>query len=66
MYKFTSNLNKKEYDGFVATYSMASFMQEYNWSNIKDNWGHFHCGLYKNNKLVGVCLVLIKKIINDQ
>lgn len=65
MYKFTSNLDKKEYDEFVSNYSMASFMQEYNWANIKDNWGHFHCGLYKNNKLVGVCLVLIKKILKN-
>ena len=65
MYKFTSNLDKKEYDNFVANYSMASFMQEYNWANVKDNWGHFHCGLYKNDKLVGVCLILVKKIIKN-
>ena len=65
MYKFTSNLNKKEYDKFVTNYSTASFMQEYNWSDIKDNWGHFHCGLYKENKLVGVCLILVKKIIKN-
>lgn len=65
MYTFTSNLDKKEYDKFVLEYSMASFMQEYNWSNIKDNWGSFHCGLYKDNKLVGVCLILIKKIFKN-
>ena len=65
MYKFTSKLNKKEYDKFVLEQSMTSFMQEYNWANIKDNWGHFHCGLYKDNKLVGVCLILIKKIIKS-
>lgn len=63
MYKFTSTLNKKEYDKFVSNYSMTSFMQEYNWANIKDNWGHFHCGLYKDDKLIGVCLILVKKII---
>ena len=62
MYKFTSDLDKKEYDNFVKNYSMASFYQEYNWANIKDNWKSFHCGLYKNNKLIGVCLVLIRKI----
>ena len=62
MYTFTSNLDKKEYDKFVENYSMASFMQEYNWSNIKDNWGNFHCGLYKDKKLVGACLILIKKV----
>lgn len=65
MYTFTSDLDKKEYDKFVLEYSMASFMQEYNWSNIKDNWGSFHCGLYKDNKLVGVCLILIKKIFKN-
>ena len=65
MYKFTSNLDKKEYDNFICNYSMSSFMQEYNWSNIKDNWSHFHCGLYKDEKLVGVCLILVKKIIKN-
>lgn len=65
MYKFTSNLNQREYDKFVSNYSMASFMQEYNWSNIKDNWENFHCGLYKNDVLIGVCLVLVKKIIKN-
>ena len=65
MYKFTSNLNKEEYDKFISNYSMASFMQEYNWSDIKDNWGNFHCGLYKENKLIGVCLILVKKIIKN-
>lgn len=65
MYKFTSTLNKKEYDKFVSNYSMASFMQEYNWANIKDNWRHFHCGLYKDDKLIGVCLILVKKIIKN-
>ena len=62
MYKFTSNLSKKEYDNFVSEYSMSSFMQEYNWANVKDNWKHLHCGLYKNNKLVAVCLILVKNI----
>lgn len=65
MYKFTSSLDKKEYDKFISNYPMASFMQEYNWANIKDNWGYFHCGLYKNNELIAVCLVLVKKIIKN-
>ena len=65
MYTFTSNLSKKEYDKFVETYPMASFMQEYNWSNIKDNWGNFHCGLFKDKKLVGVCLILVKKVFRN-
>lgn len=65
MYTFTSNLKKEEYDEFIKNYSSSNFMQEYNWANIKNNWGSFHCGLYKNNKLVGVCLVLVKKIFKN-
>lgn len=65
MYTFTSNLEKKEYDKFIENYSMASFMQEYEWSNIKDNWGNFHCGLYKNKELVAVCLILVKKVFKN-
>ncbi len=62
MYTFTDNLDKKEYDKFIENYPMASFMQEYNWSNIKSNWGSFHCGLYKDKKLVGICLILVRKV----
>lgn len=65
MYSFTNNLSKKEYDKFVENYSMASFMQEYNWANVKDNWKSFHCGLYKDKKLVGVCLILVKNILKN-
>lgn len=62
MYTFTSNLKREEYDKFIENYSMASFMQDYEWASIKDNWGSFHCGLYKDEKLVGVCLILVKKV----
>lgn len=65
MYTFTSNLDKKEYDKFVENYSMASFMQEYEWTNIKDNWNNFHCGLYKDKKLVAVCMILVKKVFKN-
>ena len=65
MYTFTNNLKKEEYDKFIENYSMASFMQEYNWGNVKNNWKSFHCGLYKDKKLVGVCLVLVRTIFKN-
>ncbi len=65
MYTFTKNLEKEEYDKFIENYSMASFMQEYNWANVKNNWQSFHCGLYKNQELIGVCLILVKKIFKN-
>ena len=63
MYRFTSELPKEEYDNFILNYSMAPLTQTYNWANIKSNWRHFHCGLYKDDTLVGVCLILVKKMI---
>ncbi len=65
MYTFTSNLKKDEYDKFISNYPMTSFMQDYNWSNVKKNWDSLKCGLYKNKKLVGVCLILIKRILKN-
>lgn len=65
MYTFTENLPKKDYDNFLKNYSMASFMQEYNWANVKENWISYHCGLYKDDKLVGICLALVRKILKN-
>ena len=65
MYSFTNNINKDEYDKFIENYPMASFMQEYNWANVKNNWGCFHCGLYKGKKLVGICTILVKNIFKS-
>ena len=62
MYKFDENISEKDYDKFIENESMAPFCQEYNWSNMKKEWGSFHCGLYKDDKLIGVCLILVKKI----
>ena len=59
-YKFTTNVSKKEYENFIKEYSTVSFMQEYNWGDIKLDWKNIHCGLYENKKLVGVCLILVR------
>ena len=62
MYTFNDNISKEEYDTFIANYSMAPFYQEYNWCNVKKEWNNFHVGLYKDNKLIAVALILMKKI----
>ena len=50
-YEFKTNVKKTEYDEFVKKASTLSFMQEYNWAFVKEEWNHFHCGLYKDKKL---------------
>lgn len=62
MYTFNENISKEEYDTFIKNYSMAPFYQEYNWANVKKEWNSLHVGLYKNQKLVGIALILIKKL----
>lgn len=62
MYTFNENISKEEYDSFIRNYSMAPFYQEYNWAYVKKEWDSFHVGLYKDNKLVGIALILKKKL----
>lgn len=65
MYRFSSNASEEEYNNFVKDYSMASFMQDYAWANVKDNWQNFRCVVYDENKVVAACLVLYKDIFKE-
>ncbi len=60
-YKFNLNIKKSEYDNFIEKNSKVSFMQEYNWANIKNEWKSYHAGLYKGKELVAVALILERK-----
>lgn len=60
MYTFKENISQNEYDKFIENYSAAPILQEYNWSNVKNNWNNFHVGLYKDDKLIAVALILVK------
>lgn len=62
MYKFKQNINKDEYNKFIKNYKYSSFMQETNWSLVKDNWDNILCGVYETDKLVAACSILIKKL----
>ena len=62
-YRFVSNISREVYEQFIEKCRMVSFTQSYAWSEVKSNWGHFHCGLYRNDVLVAVALILVKKVI---
>ena len=61
MYKFKVDIGKEEYNKFISKYSMAPITQDYRWANVKKDWEHTLCALYKDNSIVGVALLLIKK-----
>lgn len=62
MYEFKKNIDISEYQEFIAKARILSFMQNPNWALVKDNWKSKRLGLYKDGKLVAVCLLLIKKL----
>lgn len=61
-YRFEINVPQKEYDAFVEASPMCNLLQSYNWASIKSNWGHLHTAMYRDDKIVGTALVLIKQL----
>ncbi len=61
MYEFKTNIDKEEYNKFISNYSMAPITQDIRWANVKNNWEHTTCALYKDGIIVGASLLLIKK-----
>ncbi len=61
MYSFKTDIDIKEYNKFIINYSMAPITQDYRWANVKSDWDNTLCALYKDDKIVGCALILIKK-----
>lgn len=61
-YELKTELSHEEYEQFTKKADVLSFMQEYQWANVKDGWKHFHCGLYRDQELVATALVLLRNL----
>ena len=62
MYKFKTNIEKKEYDNFTKNFKYLSFMQESSWANVKNNWDNILCAAYEKDKIVAACSILVRKL----
>ena len=62
MYRFLLDIPKYEYDLFVENSEYCNLLQSYDWAKIKSNWQHIHVGVYQEDTLVGVSLILIKQL----
>ena len=52
-----------EYEEFVKNHPCGTFTQSIKWTGVKNNWGHeIVVSRDKDGKIVGGCLVLIRKI----
>ena len=63
MYTFKENIPREEFSAFVSEFSFAPVQQTEAWSGLKNNWKPFFCGLYFEEKLVGVSLILVRKML---
>ena len=64
MYEFKVDIDNKEYNKFIENYSCAPITQDYRWASVKKDWDSTLCALYKDNKIVGASLLLIKTFPN--
>lgn len=62
MLEFKQQIPIGEYDQFAQNHPLSSVNQSAKWSQIKYNWIPFHTGLYEDNVLVAVALVLIRPL----
>lgn len=60
-YIFKIGVGEKEYTKFIKISNSVSFMQEYGWGIVKEDWKREYCALYKDNNIVAVALLLIRK-----
>ena len=63
MYTFKENIPREEFSAFVSEFSFAPVQQTEAWSGLKNNWKPSFCGLYFEEKLVGVSLILVRKML---
>lgn len=61
-YKIEITNNKAEWEKFLISQKPKSFLQSWNWGEVNRKTGEkiFRLGIYKENKLVGVCLIIIQ------
>lgn len=61
-YTFKENIGEHEFDAFATTHAKATFFQQSSWTHVKAEWNSYLTGVYQNEMLVAVCLVLQRKL----
>lgn len=61
-YVFKDNIKKEDYDDFVKNFPSTTFMQTSSWSFVKTAWESSFVGMYDNEELVCVAMILKRKL----
>lgn len=63
MYAFKENIDVQEFTKFANSFSGAPIQQTESWTVLKNNWEPHFCGIYNEEELVGVCLILVRQLL---
>lgn len=63
MYRFKADISVSEFTAFVEKSSYATIQQTEEWTKLKSNWKSSFCGVYKDEELVGVALILMRTLM---
>lgn len=63
MYIFKENLDIKEFSDFANKFSGAPIQQTESWTVLKNNWEPYFCGMYNDETMCGVCLILVRELM---
>ena len=63
MYQFKADIPVMEFTEFIENSSFAPIQQTVEWTKLKNNWKNRFCGIYKDDALIGVALILIRTLM---
>ena len=63
MYQFKADIPVTEFTEFIENSSFAPIQQTVEWTKLKNNWKNSFCGIYKDDTLCGVALILIRTLM---
>ncbi|MBO5249092.1 MAG: peptidoglycan bridge formation glycyltransferase FemA/FemB family protein [Clostridia bacterium] len=63
MYRFEAEISVEQFTEFVKKASFAPIQQTEAWSKLKNQWKPCFCGIYKDDTLAGVALILMRKLL---
>ncbi|HFI0076398.1 TPA: aminoacyltransferase [Streptococcus suis] len=63
-YTYRVGITAEDHDTFVKNSPQANLLQSSQWARVKTEWQNERLGFYKDNKLVAVASVLIRKLLS--
>ncbi len=60
---FKENIDIEEFNNYIKKTSFTPIQQTKAWTVLKNNWEAFYCGIYDDERIIGVCLILVRKLM---